>query len=93
MVDVVVLWSTEMAPVRVGVDRETGRLVRLSYQVRGPGGLETVVESFDDFRAVDGIWFPFTAVTSRDNAPLVERKAAQVHINQPIPAGVFDKPR
>jgi hypothetical protein len=93
MVDMVVLWNAEMAPVRVGVDRETGRLVRLSYQSRGPGGLETVVESFDDFRAVDGIWFPFTAVTSRDNAPLVERKAAQVHINQPIPAGVFDKPR
>jgi hypothetical protein len=48
---------------------------------------------FDDFRAVDGVWYPFTAVTSRDNAPLVERRASEVRINQPIPAAVFDKPR
>jgi hypothetical protein len=93
MVDVVEFWDADMAPVRVGVDRETGRLVHLSYRSPGPGGLETVVESFGDFRPVDGIWFPFTAVTRRADAPLVERTARQVLINQPIPASVFDKPR
>jgi hypothetical protein len=92
-VDLIELWSSDLAPVRAGIDRQTGRLEYLSYQSRGPGGMEAVVETFDDFRAVGGIWFPFTAVTRRDNAPLVERKALQVRFNLPIPASVFDKPR
>jgi zinc protease len=90
---VVELWNDEQPPVRLAVDAGSGRLERLSRQVPGPFGRETIMESFSDFRVVSGLLVPFKAVTRRDNAPVLERIVLELKINPALEPGVFDKPR
>jgi outer membrane lipoprotein-sorting protein len=91
--DVVELWSDELAPVRLYVDRETGQVARESYRAQGPLGPETTVEEFEDYRDVGGLSVPFRAVVRRDSAPLLARTITQVQVNVDLPPGIFIKPQ
>ena len=88
---VVELWSDALSPVRVAIDAETHLITWVSYQAGGPGGLVTVKESFDDYRTVEGIRMPFTAVVRRDNAVMLERTLTDVQINVTFPPTFFQK--
>ena len=87
------VWSDRLPPVRVAVDAARGRLVRISYQVPGPAGPETVEELFDDFRVVGGILMPHRMVTRRDGVAILEKTLSALTVNPVLPAGIFDKPR
>jgi hypothetical protein len=77
----------------VAVDAASGRLARISYQVPGPAGPETVDELFDDFRLVGGILMPHRIVTRRDGVAMFEKTLSALTVNPVLPAGLFDKPR
>jgi zinc protease len=93
---VVELWSdgvssVALSPVRVAIDAETSLITWISYESVGPGGRVTVRESFDDYRDVQGIRFPFTAVVRRENAVLLERTLTDVQLNVAFPPTFFQK--
>jgi len=88
---VVELWGQGLSPVRLAIDAETARIAWLSYQATGPGGRATMTESFDDFRSVKGVEFPYMAVVRRDAALVLERKLTDVQINVTFPPAFFQK--
>jgi len=88
---VVELWGEGLSPVRLAIDAETARIAWLSYQATGPGGRATVTESFDDFRPVKGVQFPYTAVVRRDAALVLERRLTDVQVNVTFPPAFFQK--
>jgi hypothetical protein len=51
----------------------------------------TIRESFDDYREVQGLRIPFTAVVRRDNAVMVERTITDLQINVAFPPAFFRK--
>jgi hypothetical protein len=87
------LWSPDLPVVRLAVNADTGRLTRLSYRSPGPAGIEDVTEEFSDFRQVAGLWFPFIAVTRRENAPMLERTVTELKLNVPVEPDTFRKPQ
>jgi zinc protease len=88
---VVELWGEGLSPVRLAIDAETARIAWLSYQATGPGGRATMTESFDDFRPVKGVQFPYTAVVRRDAALVLERMLTDVQVNVTFPPAFFQK--
>jgi len=88
---VVELWGEGLSPVRLAIDAETARIAWLSYQATGPGGRATMTESFDDFRSVKGVQFPYMAVVRRDAALVLERKLTDVQVNVTFPPAFFQK--
>jgi zinc protease len=88
---VVELWGEGLSPVRLAIDAETARIAWLSYQATGPGGRATVTESFDDFRPVKGVQFPYMAVVRRDAALVLERRLTDVQVNVTFPPAFFQK--
>jgi zinc protease len=88
---VVELWGEGLSPVRLAIDAETARIAWLSHQATGPGGRATVTESFDDFRPVKGVQFPYTAVVRRDAALVLERRLTDVQVNVTFPPAFFQK--
>jgi zinc protease len=88
---VVELWGEGLSPVRLAIDAETARIAWLSYQATGPGGRATMAESFDDFRSVKGVQFPYMAVVRRDAALVLERKLTDVQVNVTFPPAFFQK--
>ncbi len=86
-------WSPRLPPVRLVVDASTGRLVRVSYQVAGPVGLEVVDDVFSDFRLVGGLQVPHRIVTRRDGVAVHERTLSAVVADPALAAGLFSKPK
>jgi zinc protease len=95
---VVELWSDAtgaeaLPPLRVAIDAETHLVAWMSYEAAGPGGRVTVRESFADYRDVQGLRIPFTAVVRRENAVLLERTLTDVQVNVTFPPAFFQKTR
>ena len=93
LLEVVEVWGHDLAPVRLAIDAESGRLASISYTAPGPGGEERVTESFEDFRAVDGLQIPFRSVVRRGTTLLFERVITDVQVNVPMAPRIFLKPR
>jgi zinc protease len=90
--NVVELWPDGQTPVRLTVDAESGRLVSLSYDTRGPTGTERMTETFSDFRPVVGLQVPFRSVVRRGGLLLFERTITDFQVNAPVAASLFQKP-
>ncbi len=75
-------------PVTMFVDLATGdvRGVRFSTLIRENSPL--ALETYDDFRDVDGVRLPFHTRTSRDGA-VIDRRVSSVHVNGPVAADAF----
>src|SRR5262245_51053697 len=63
--------------VQIGLEPNTGRILSLAYTGRGPGGdYGQVVQSFLDFRKVDGLTLPFKVATSFNGQPWPQQSFA-----------------
>jgi zinc protease len=56
----------------------------------GPQG--TMLSSWSDFRAVEGVYFPFAVKTEADGQTMLEVKVESVEVNPEAPADAFKKP-
>lgn len=92
LVTVVELWPDGMTPVTLSIDAESGLLVSLSYETRGPGGTERMTETFGDFRQVAGLQVPFRSVVLCGDQLLFERTITDFQVNAPLAASLFLKP-
>jgi hypothetical protein len=88
---VVECWSDDLLPVRVAFDAETHLISWMSYDSGNPGSQVTVRESYADYRDVQGVKIPFTAVVRRDDTVMLERTLNDVQINVTFPPRFFEK--
>lgn len=82
--------------VRLGVDPSTGRVLSLSYRGRSPGGaFGEIVQTFSDFRAVEGLTLPFKAAGTFDGEPepSLSFRAESVVVNGEADPSLFERPK
>lgn len=80
----------------LGVDPSTGRVLTLAYRGRGPGGaFGEIVETYSDFRTVEGLSLPFKSDATFNGAaePTQSYRIESLVINGDIPAALFERPK
>ncbi|HMV47287.1 MAG TPA: hypothetical protein PKD31_06025, partial [Blastocatellia bacterium] len=85
------------APVVLGFETATGRLLSLSYQRHGPpqGAYGEFVQIFSDFRTVAGVTLPFK-ITAMFNGQLWKDQSSVIEtltLNGELDAKLFEKPQ
>lgn len=90
--------AVELAGARytLGIDPATGRILSLSYKRRGPQGtFGEFVQTFSDFRAVDGLTLPFKVVATFDGQPWKNQSSTveTIAINGAVDPALFEKPK
>lgn len=79
--------------VVLGIEAATGRVASLSYHGRAMDGrVGEIVESYDDYREVSGIWLPFRSETLFKGETTQTSTVQSITINGEIPASLFEKP-
>lgn len=84
------------ASYTLGIDPATGRILSLSAWRRGPeGNFGQFVQTFSDFRAVDGLTVPFKITGTFNNQPWKEQSPTveTIAINGKIDPALFEKPK
>lgn len=78
----------------VGIDPQTGRLLQMSY--RGSGGIGgapgDVVQTFTDFREVDGLTYPFAMSSTFNGQPSASVSIEEIEVDPDLEEGLFTKP-
>jgi YHS domain-containing protein len=80
----------------LGIDPATGRILSLSYNRRGPQGtFGEFIQTFSDFRAVDGLDLPFKVDATFDGQPWKNQSSTveTIVINGAIDPALFEKPK
>jgi hypothetical protein len=80
----------------LGIDPVSGRILSLSTHRRGPqGNFGQFVQTFSDFRTVDGLTLPFKTTATFDGQPWKEQSPTieAIAINGKIDPALFEKPK
>ena len=78
----------------LGIDPVTGRIHSLAYQGRGVNGaFGEIVESFLDFRSVDGVWLPFKTETTWNGQASLTLALENISVNSEIDPALFERPK
>jgi YHS domain-containing protein len=78
----------------LGIDATTGRILTLAFHGRGANGaFGDIVESFGDFRTVDGLSLPFKTDTTWNGQPMQSLILDSISVNGDIDPSVFEKPK
>ena len=86
------LWRGPSGPVRLYVDVGSHFLVAARFTSLSPQGPSETLQMWDDYRAVEGVQFPFHTVTYQNGVRHSEIFVQQVHFNQPMDPATFAKP-
>ncbi|MFQ5719209.1 MAG: M16 family metallopeptidase [Acidobacteriota bacterium] len=81
--------------VTLGIDPVTGHLLQMSYQGNNPvsGALGQVVQTFSDFRKIDGgLTFPFAAEQSFNGEKVASSVTESVTVNGEVDPKAFSRP-
>jgi outer membrane lipoprotein-sorting protein len=85
------LSSTDLEPMVLYLDPETGLISKQTYVAGGPGQ-PLIEEMFSDYRPVDGVLIAYAARVSVAGKPALERHVSEITINpRPDPA-LFKRP-
>jgi len=84
------LSATDMNPIVLYVDPESGLIRKLLFTADAPGR-PLVEERFSDYRAIDGIQIPFVAVRKAGDRT-IERRISDIKINTPLDPALFKRP-
>ncbi len=86
-------WNAASGKVTLFFDRETRLLVGAAYVARTLQGEFDTVQVWSDFRAVDGVQFPFHWLTLRNGAKFSEQKVRELRLNPALDPALFAKPK
>lgn len=84
------------ASYTLAIDPATGRILSLSAWQRGPeGNFGQFIQTFSDFRAVDGLTLPFKITGTFNGQPWKEQSPTveTIAINGKIDPALFEKPK
>jgi zinc protease len=89
---VIEISGAQMPPVRLYIDGQ-GMIAQQSFETPGPDGKPVqALETFSDYRRVDGVMVPFKAELSRNGRVLLTRTLKSVALNTPVDAALFARP-
>jgi YHS domain-containing protein len=80
----------------LGIDPASGRILSLATHRRGPqGNFGQFVQTFSDFRTVDGLTLPFKITATFDGQPWKEQSPTieAIAVNGKIDPALFEKPK
>lgn len=77
----------------LGIDPRTGRILRLSFQGPGPSGAPgNIVQSFGDFRDVEGMAYPYAVVGTFNGEPTQTITLEEVEVDPELEESTFERP-
>ncbi|MFQ5670920.1 MAG: M16 family metallopeptidase [Acidobacteriota bacterium] len=77
----------------LAIDPETSQLMGLRYQGQNFSGARgEIVQTFSDFRQVDGLSFAFHSKATFNGEPFLESTTTSISTNQPIAQDSFSRP-
>lgn len=80
----------------LGIDPENGRIQSLSVRRRGPeGNFGQFIQTFSDYRAVDGLTLPFKITGTFNSQPWKEQSPTveTIAVNRKIDPALFETPK
>jgi len=80
----------------LGLDPATGRILSLSQRRRGPAGaFGQFVQTFSDYRDVNGLTLPFKVTAMFDGQPWGKQSLAveEITINAVVDPALFERPK
>ena len=78
----------------LGIDPETGHVLTIEYRGSGPTGAPAdLVESYSDFREVDGLMLPFEVSTTMDGQPAMTVSNQVIEVNPEVDEAAFEMPK
>lgn len=87
-----VSWLASFGTIKLYFESATHLLIAAKFQSTGMQGTEDDDEHWSDFRAVEGLQFPFQSVIYRNGVRLNDVTVQQIHINPPLDPSLFQKP-
>ncbi|HEX2254103.1 MAG TPA: pitrilysin family protein [Thermoanaerobaculia bacterium] len=77
----------------VAIDPQTGQIRQISYREAGPTGTPgEVVQTFSDYREVDGITYPFAVVGTFDGNEMMRLTLESVEVDPEVDETAFERP-
>jgi zinc protease len=77
----------------VAIDPATGQIRQVAYQEAGPSGTPgQVVQTFSDYREVDGLTYPFAVVGTFDGTEVMRLTLESVEVDPEVDETVFERP-
>ena len=88
----VVLWSGPSGPIRLYFDAATHLLVGAHFRAITPQGDVETDQHWSDFRAVEGLQYPFRNQVDHDGKKFTETSVSDAKINTNPDMGIFARP-
>jgi hypothetical protein len=83
--------GTDLDPVVLYVDPDTGLISKETYVAGGPGQ-PLIEELFSDYRPVDGVQVAYFTTIRRGGRPILEQRVRDITINGPLDSTLFERP-
>jgi zinc protease len=85
------LSGSDLDPVMLYVDPDTGLILKETYVADGPGQ-SLIEEIFSDYRPVDGVQVAHLTTVRRGGQPILEQRVRDIKINGPLDSILFKRP-
>lgn len=87
------VWSAPFGAVKLYLDPSSHLVTAVRYVSKTPQGPADTLQVWDDFRAVEGIQYPYHAVTFRNDAKYNETSVQEIKFNTKPAPSVFVMPQ
>ena len=78
---------------RLGICPNTHQMLARSHWGKTFAGEGTVIKTYSNFKAVNGVQVPMTTITHMNGQRIMQTEIAECTINSELPTGVFAKPQ
>lgn len=85
-------WLAPFGTIRLYFDSTTHLLIAAKFQSMGMQGTEDNDEHWSDFRAVEGLQFPYQSVLNRGEQKFTDSTVQEIHLNPALDSSLFAKP-
>ncbi|HKW89932.1 MAG TPA: pitrilysin family protein [Candidatus Acidoferrales bacterium] len=85
-------WLASFGTIKLYFDTETHLLIAAKFQSTGMQGTEDNDEHWSDFRAIEGLQFPYQTVLNRGGQKFTDSTVQEIHLNPALDPSLFTKP-
>jgi hypothetical protein len=85
------LSGTDLDPVVLYIDPDTGLISKETYLAGGPGQ-PLIEELFSEYRPVDGVQVAYVTTIRRGGQAILEQRVRDITINGPLDSTLFERP-
>jgi zinc protease len=85
-------WLASFGTIELYFDSTTHLLIAAKFQSTGMQGTEDNDEHWSDFRAVEGLQFPYQSVLNRGGQKFTDSTVQEIHLNPALDLSLFTKP-